>query len=488
MPTPSDLLEASAVEQARLVRERTVSCRELAEAYLRRIEALDPTLSAFVEVTADAARAQARSYDRLGRSAPRPAFFGVPIGVKDLNLLRGARTRFGTRALPALLAPVDDAVVALLRRAGFVFLGKTTTSELGAMPVTEPDIHPPTRNPWHTGRSAGGSSGGAAAAVAAGLLPIAQASDGAGSVRIPASFNHLYGFKPSRGRVPEPFHQDDARVLYTMGPLARTVEDAAALLDVLAGLEAGAPHWAPAPPRRFVERMRRPPPRLRVRFTARHPLCEVDADERAAVLRAAAALESLGHHVEEGDMIAGSVDDFLALWPEIIRLFPIRDWSLTQPVTSWLAGLGRGTPPERLRALHADFERHVLAWFEGADIWLTPTVPVPPPEVGAFGGLEPAESFARASILGFFTAPFNVSGQPAASLPAGVSGAGLPVGVQLVGKPLADATLLALSRQLEEAMPWAHRRPPLWPARPTPGPKTTAASPFYELRSKQEIT
>ncbi len=466
MPAPPDLLEASAVEQARLVRERQVSCRDLVELYLGRIEALDPTLSAFVEVTADAARAQAQAYDRLGRSAPRPPFFGVPIGVKDLNLLRGTRTRFGTRALPPLLAPVDDASVDLLRRAGFVFLGKTTTSELGAMPVTEPDIHPPTRNPWDTRRSAGGSSGGAAAAVAAGLLPIAQASDGAGSVRIPASFNHLYGFKPSRGRVPEPFHRDDRDVLYTMGPLARTVEDAAALLDVLCGLEAGAPHWAPPPPQRFVERMKRPPARLRVRFTVHTPVADVHPEARAAVLRVAGLLESMGHRVEEGTMVEGSVDDFLGLWPAVVRLFPIRDWSLTQPVTRWLAEFGRDATPEKVQILHAQLERRVLAWFEGADVWLTPTVPGPPPEVGAWASLEPAEAFARASTLGPFTAPFNASGQPAASLPAALSQAGLPIGVQLVGKPFADALLLALSRQLEEAMPWAGLHPPPWHAPP----------------------
>jgi amidase len=465
VPYPSDLLEASALEQARLVRERQVSCRELAELYLERIERLDPALSAFVEVTADAALAQARRYDRLGRSAPRPPFFGVPIGVKDLNLLRGVRTRFGTSALPPLVSPFDDAVVSLLRRAGFVFLGKTTTSELGAMPVTEPDIHPPTRNPWALDRSAGGSSGGAAAAVAAGLLPVAQASDGAGSVRIPAAFNHLYGFKPSRGRVPEPFGQPDRDVLYTMGPLARTVDDAAAVLDVLAGLEAGAPHWAPPPPRRFAELAKRPPPRLRVRFTAHTPLADTHPDVRAAVLRAAGHLEALGHRVEEAAMVAGSVDDFLGLWPAVVRLFPVPDWSRTQPVTHWLAELGRGATPAGVRALRAELERRVLAWFEGADVWLTPTVPVPPPEVGAWAGLAPAEAFARASTIGPFTAPFNASGQPAASVPAGFGATGLPVGVQLVAKPLADALLLALSRQLEEAMPWAGQHPALWSAR-----------------------
>ncbi|HEU4533587.1 MAG TPA: amidase, partial [Polyangiaceae bacterium] len=397
MPSPSDLLEASALEQARLVRERQVSCRELAELYLARIERLDPSLSAFVEVTADAALAQARRYDRLSPSAPRPPFFGVPVGVKDLNLLRGTRTRFGTKALPALVAPIDDASVALLRRAGFVFLGKTTTSELGAMPVTEPDIHPPTRNPWAPERSAGGSSGGSAAAVAAGLLPIAQASDGAGSVRIPASFNHLYGFKPSRGRVPEPFHRDDRDVLYTMGPLARTVDDAAAMLDVLAGLTAGSPHWAPPPPRAFAECAKRTPPRLRVRFTVQTPLADVDPEARAAVLRVAALLEAMGHRVEEGTMVAGSIDDFLGLWPSIVRLFPIRDWSLAQPVTRWLAGFGADVTPARVSALHEELERRVLDWFEGTDVWLTPTVPVPPPPIGAWTSLEPAEAFARAS-------------------------------------------------------------------------------------------
>src|SRR5215831_5707379 len=230
----SPLLELTALEQAARIRAREVSCVELVRLYLDRIEALNPGLSAFVRVHRWRALAQARRKDAQLRKGAQsvPPFHGVPIAMKDLNFVRGSVSRFGSRGV-WIPTPVDCHSTASVRLGGFVIVGKTATSELGAMPVTEPDIHPPTRNPWDPERTSGGSSGGAGAAVAAGLLPIAHGSDGAGSVRIPAALNQLYGFKATRGRVANPYGLRDPDILYSCGPLARSVDDAAAMLDVL---------------------------------------------------------------------------------------------------------------------------------------------------------------------------------------------------------------------------------------------------------------
>ena len=273
----NDVLSATALEQAALIRTRALSSESLARLYLDRIERIDPQLNAFVALFRRRALADARAKDRLTRAGgPLPAFHGVPIGIKDLNLVRWAWTRFGTRAALPIFSPVDDRTTASLRRGGFVILGKLATSELGAMPVTETDIHPPARNPWNLQRSPGGSSGGSGAAVAAGLLPIAQGSDGAGSIRIPSAFCHLYGIKPSRGRVANAFGKKDRDILYTCGPIARSVEDAAAMLDVLAGLDVGRPHWAPAPRKPYRELLTEPLRPLRIRFTTRAPMGATD--------------------------------------------------------------------------------------------------------------------------------------------------------------------------------------------------------------------
>jgi amidase len=451
----------SALELARRLRDREVSSEELVRGCLARIAEHDPALHAFVEVTARRAVRAARRHDRaLAGGAPgAPPFLGVPIGIKDINFVRGTFTRAGSRAFRWLWSPVDDRITARLRQAGFVVIGKLATSELGAMPVTEPDIHPPTRNPWRLDVTPGGSSGGSAAAVAAGLLPIAQGSDGAGSIRIPSALCGLYGFKPSRGRVVEHIGPVDPRGLATAGPIAHTVDDAAAMLDVLAGVTVGAPHTAPPPPRPFVELAATPPPPLTIRFTTASPLCATDPEVVAAVERVATLLAELGHHVEEAAGFTGELDEFLPLWQRAISIAPVPWPSRLQPVTRWLHQAGRGLPPAAVRAAQDELARRILAWFGDADLVLTPAVPVPAPAIGAWRELAPRDAFARAAELGCFTAPFNITGQPAASIPAGVASWGVPIGVQLAGRALADATVLAVSRQLEAAMPWIGRRP-----------------------------
>lgn len=458
-----DVLRASALEQARLLRAREVSSEELVRAYLGRIEAKNGTLSAFVEVIARRAIQSAQQKDRLlgkKRGEPLPPFFGVPIGIKDLNLVRGTFTRAGSRAFRYFISPIDDRSAAQLRRGGFVILGKLATSELGALPVTEPDIHPPTRNPWDLTRTAGGSSGGSGAAVAAGLLPIAHGSDGAGSIRIPASFCNLYGIKPSRGRVRDPYGANDENALPTCGPLARTVEDAAAMLDVLAGITVGSPHWAPAPEEPFLELARRVPGRCRIRFTTRSPLANATPEIEDAVQRVARVLSGLGHHVEEGPPPEGSLDEFLPLWQHLVGTVPVLRSSVLQPVTRWLHQAGKGL--RRADVLHQQqlLAGRIAEWFGNADLALTPTVPVPPPKIGAWKDLEPERAFGEAAVLGAFTAVFNVSGQPAASVPAGISSGGHPIGIQLAGRANADGLVLSVSKQLEQAMPWADRTPP----------------------------
>ena len=460
--SPDEVWAVPALELARRVRARTVSSEELTRYFLGRIARHNPRLSAFVTVLEARALRHARAMDRaVAAGEPLAPFHGVPTAIKDLNLVRGTPTRMGSRAFRHFWSPIDDRVAAQLRRGGFVFLGKLATSELGAMPVTEPDIHPPTRNPWNLDHSSGGSSGGSSAAVAAGLLPLAQGSDGAGSIRIPASFCGLYGIKPSRGRVQNAFGFPDQEILYTDGPLARTVDDAAAMLDVLAGVTVGRPHWAPPPPRPFAELARESPKGLRVRLVLENPVASVDPEAAAAARKIAQALERLGHAVEEWRPVEASFEEFLPVWQHLVASTPWVRWSKVQPITRWLGEAGRRVDAREIRAVKQRLVARALDWFEGADLVVSPTTPTPAPRVGSFRHADPAEAFRAAAPLGAFTAAFNLTGQPAASVPAGLSASGLPLGVQLVGRPLADATVLAVSRQLEEALPWRTLAAPL---------------------------
>jgi amidase len=433
----------SALGLAERIRRREISSLELTRHYLERIVRLNPTLSAFVRVHRRRALAQARAKDReLRRGGELPMFHGVPTAVKDLNFVRGSVARFGSRGV-WIPSPVDCRTTASLRAGGFVILGKTATSELGAMPVTEPDLHPPTRNPWDLERTSGGSSGGAGSALAAGLLPIAHGSDGAGSVRIPASLCGLYGFKPSRGRVANAYGMRDPDILYTCGSLAHTVEDAAAMLDVLS---------------RSGDELRRslatPPGRLRIRVTIHSQLAETHPEIAHAVGRVAKQLESLGHVLEEARAPEGSVDEFLPVYQRQMAQAPAFLPGRLQPVTRWLREAGKNVSGQSARSIQHGIAKRILDAMGDADLWLTPTVPVETPRVGELRDLPPAEAFARAALLGVYTAPANISGAPAASIPMGRMAARWPMGAQLIGRIGQDAVVLAVSRQLEEAMPW----------------------------------
>jgi amidase len=450
-----------ALEQARLVREREVTPLELVEEYLGRIERLDPELNAYVTVCADEARAAAQG--PLGGP-----FAGVPMPIKDLVQTGGIRTTYSCKAYAEHVPEEDSALARRIRAAGFVVLGKSNTPEFGTIPVTESELNGICRSPWDTGRTPGGSSGGAAAAVAAGLAPIAQASDGGGSIRIPASCCGIYGLKPSRGRT-SPAPQGDAYGLSVQGPVARTVADAAAYLDALAGPEPGDPFVAPAPERPFLDELGRAPGRLRVALVLEPPVdVPVDPACKAAARVTAGVLSELGHDVEEvapgwsGESLG---ELFAVVWQTIPALYPGLKASDLEPLNAeFLARSDATSSADYVRAYVQlqTYGRRVAEFVGRYDVVLTPTLAQAPVPVGWIREPDdPQEQYERALAFTPFTAPVNVAGLPAASLPLGWSDGGLPLGVQLVAGYGGEPVLLRLSAQLEEAQPWAERRPPV---------------------------
>ena len=467
----TQLHDLTALEQGEAVRRREASPVELVDHYLDRVDRLSDEVGAFVTVTADLARHQARLAEARSGGGP---LFGVPTAVKDLNLTAGVRTTFGAKVMSDFVPDVSDEVVLRLEAAGTVSLGKTNTPEFGSPCYTEPDVAPPARTPWDLGLMAGGSSGGAGAAVAAGLVPVAQGSDGGGSIRIPASCCGLVGFKPSRGRISgSPMHGDPVG-LGTAGPLARTVRDAAALLDVMAGPAVGDPFWAAPLPegQSFLGWCDREPGRLRVARFA-DPVI-TDAPVRPEVLAAYDAasrlLERLGHDVEdiEVPMPREAVPVFETCWSVLTALTvrPPGGEDDLRPLTRWLTERGRAVSgPEfglavgELRRVAAETLR-VLAPY---DVVLTPTLAQPPLLVGEIrDDADPARDFENQKAFTPYTSAWNVTGMPAVSLPLHMTADGLPVGVMLAGRPGEDHRLLALAAQVEEAAPWHDRRPPCW--------------------------
>ncbi len=453
-----------ATEQARLVREREVTPLELIELYLERIERLDPALGAYVTVCGDEALADARAKTEMPAEAP---FHGVPISLKDLDTTAGIRTTFSCPEFAANVPDFDLAHVAKLRAAGFVILGKTNTPEFGTTAFTDSTLNGPCRTPWDLSRNAGGSSGGAGSALAAGLCAIAQGSDGGGSIRIPASCNGVFGFKASRGRVSNaPFAPGIG--LGTTGPLSRTTADAAAYLDVVGGYEWGDPFPAPPPDRPYTEEVGVDPGRLRVALTTASPNGNpVDETCIGAARDAAELLASLGHDVEESAPDWGGtqvMEDFTPVWQTTPSYYPIRDPSLLSPLNQTFLRAAAETPSTVYGAAVARLQmraRKIASFWSDYDLLLTPTLALPPVPVGWETEPEdPWEQFDRAVQFTPFTAVFNVTGQPAISLPLHWTDAGLPIGVQLIGPPLGDALLVRVASQLEEARPWADRRPP----------------------------
>lgn len=449
-----DLLECSALELATLIRRREVSCHELTTMLLDRISDLNPQYNAFVTLLNGRALKAATAADAAAtRGGDLPLLHGVPTGIKDLVPTRGIRTTLGSRAYRYLISPIDAPTAKRMKRGGLVVLGKLATSEFGAMPITEPDIHPPTRNPWNSDHTAGGSSGGSGAAVAAGMLPLAQGSDGGGSIRIPAAFCHLFGFKPSVMLLGNLHGATNKLGLSTMGPLAHTVEDAAAFLDVLSARPNGDDATSS-----LLSRCRRSPPPRRIGICTEPPFGETAPEIGEAVVRAGRALEQLGHHVEPVSMVRVDLEQFLPLWQLQLAAVPVWSDKSLQPVTRWLREEGRKLHLADVRQQQRQLSELITGMFDDIDLLLTPTVPILPPRIGLVEGMDPRRAFEAIADIGAFTAGFNVTGQPAASLPAGVSEGQLPYAVQLVGRVDHDAEVLQVAKQLEAAMPWRNRR------------------------------
>jgi amidase len=466
----ADLHELTALEQGAAVRAGEVSTAELVDHHLDRIDRLSATLGAFVTVTADQGRRRAAEPTGDGPLA------GVPTAIKDLNATAGVRTTYGAALLRDFVPGLSDELVLRIEAAGLVSLGKTNTPEFGSPCYTEPDpsIAPPAVTPWDTTRMAGGSSGGAATAVAAGLVPVAQGSDGGGSIRIPASCCGIFGLKPSRGRISGAPMYGEITGLATAGPLARTVRDAAAYLDVLAGPAVGDPSWAPPPTGSFLAACDREPGRLRIGRFVTPVLAETNVDAAcvAAWEETSRLLESLGHDVEDIDppMPRDALATFTTVWAVLTGLSTVGldpdQRARLRPLTRWLGEQGEAVSGPAFGLALGELRRiaaRALTAVAPYDAVLTPTLASPPLPVGALrDDDDPAADFAAQTRFTPWTSMWNVTGSPAVSLPLHWTDDGLPVGVMLAGRPAGEEALLALAAQVEAAAPWHDRRPPCW--------------------------
>ncbi|CAN5695082.1 amidase [soil metagenome] len=463
-----------ATAQAALVRSGEATAGELLEAAISGVEELNPALNAVVEKLYEQARETAK--DNL--TGP---FAGVPFLLKDLGAsYAGAPMTSGSGYMRNFVPDHDSELTARYKRAGLVIFGKTNTPEFGIQPTTEPRLFGPCRNPWDTDRSTGGSSGGSAAAVAAGIVPMAHANDGGGSIRIPAACCGLFGLKPTRARTTlGPDVGDTMGGLVVEHAVTRSVRDSAALLDAVSGPMPGDPYVAPTPERPFAEEVGAAPGVLRVAFTTEAPTgVPLHQDCVAAVRDAAELCAELGHEVEEGSPVLegeGIERAFSVLWSagvasgiDGISRLTGRTPSPEQfePLTWALYEMGRDfSASDYLLAVSAlqRVTRLVAEFFGRYDVWLTPTLAEPPPLLGTFDSPpeDPLRGYFRAASYVPFTPIFNVTGQPAMSVPLYWTDAGLPVGAHFAGRFGDEATLFRLAAQLEEARPWSARRPPV---------------------------
>ena len=471
--TPSEYLAQDAVGLADLIRRRQVSAVEVLDAAVERTAAANPRVNAvtlFMEAPARAA---------IAAGLPQGPLTGVPFLLKDLGAqVAGLPTTSGSRLFKDNVPAADGASVVGYRRAGLVLFGKTNTPELGLEPVTEPEMFGPTFNPWDLERTPGGSSGGASAAVAAGMVPAAHASDGGGSIRIPASCCGLFGLKPGKGRVSFAPANEGWGGFSVQHAVTRSVRDSAVLLDAVCQPQPGDPYWLEPPATPFADEVGRDPGVLRIGVFDRaiNSGEAIDPECAQAVRDAARLCESLGHHVEEavlpgdiaaaasaaGAIIAASIASTVAI-EEARRGRPVEEGEI-DVITRGMVARGQGiSGADYIRAVqlaHA-YGRKIAVFFQRYDIFLCSTLGSPPIRVGELRG-QPLDLRGYGPRLFAFmpnTQAFNITGQPAMSVPLAWSAGGLPIGVQFVGRPADEATLLRLAGQLEQAQPWAHRRP-----------------------------
>lgn len=476
-----------AIGLGELVRRRKISPAELLEGTIRRIEAVNPKLNVVICPLWDRARAEAKDRGDTGARAGE-RFPGVPFLLKDLTTdMKGAPFSDGSRFVHGHVSAVDSELVKRFRASGLVVAGRTNTSEFGVLTTAEPVLYGRAHNPWNLGLTTGGSSGGSAASVAAGMVPMAHGNDGGGSIRIPASCCGIFGLKPTRGRNSlGPLFGDFAHGLVSEHALTRTVRDSAALLDATSGLAPGDPYIAPPPERPFLDETRRSPGRLKIAFLSRVPdgwneETRLHPDCAAAVRDAAELCESLGHVVEE-------VDPAGLAWPDLPGRFIILFESYVgHAVDYWERTLGKKVRQENLEPVTWDlyqaskqitgaaylvtwedlqrFSRKIACWYldGGWDVLLSPTMQVPPTPLGSFDPSpeDPGRSIRVALSFVAFTRTQNITGDPAMSVPLYWNGDGTPIGVQFAAPFAGEARLFRLAAQLEQARPWAGRRPPV---------------------------
>ena len=468
----AELAYAGIARQAELIAAGEISSRELVELYLQRIASYEPQLNAFRVVLAERALLEADQADSRRSAGGERPLLGVPIAVKDDIAVAGEPTCYGTNAHGGP-AGADAEVVRRLREAGAVVIGKTNVPELTLWPFTETATFGVTRNPWELQRAPGGSSGGSAAAVAAGLVGAALGSDGAGSIRIPAAWCGLFGLKPQRGRVSMAPRARGWHGLSVNGVLARRVADTALFHDVASGaIEIDADH-VPPPPVPFVQAAATPPGKLRIAYSRAVPfgvIAKLDASSVAAFEETIELLRSLGHELEERDPDYGT-DALPAVTVRYLRGAHEDAAALPHPErlerrTRAMARMGGLIPPallERALAGEAALASRLNRVLESHDVLLTPATAAPAPPIGRLQGRGALWTVNTVAGWVPYNGVWNVTGQPAAAVPAGFSPQGLPRSVQLVGRPQDEVTLLSLAGQLEAERPWAELRPPLFP-------------------------
>ncbi|MEM7370628.1 MAG: amidase [Bacteroidota bacterium] len=471
----TSILHLDGLAQAELIRKGEIHPSELIELSINAIEQLNPQLNAVIQFFYDEARATAKG------SLPEGPFKGVPFLVKDtIAAYKGSPTMTGTKLLSAAVADRDSTLVKRYREAGLITLGKTNLPEFGLLPVTEPTDFGATHNPWDLSRTPGGSSGGSAAAVAARIVPVAHANDGGGSIRIPASCCGLFGLKPTRGRNPlGPNFGELISGLAAEHIVSISVRDSAAMLDATAGPEPGDLYYAPPQVASYLEEVGKAPRKLKIGFTTRTPMGgKIDSQCANAASKAAQLLESLGHEVFEQElprvfdgktiahmftlMWAAGATTPLSLLKRITKQEPKPE--MVEPMTWALYQIAKNTSAADYEMARLGLHRVARAigqLFTEIDVWLSPSLGEIPVPIGEFAqsAENPMAPFLRSSSFSPFTALFNVTGQPAASVPLYWSEEGLPIGIQLVGRFGDEATLFRLSGQLEQALPWANKLP-----------------------------
>jgi amidase len=482
---------------AELVIRKEVSAAEVCEEAIRRIERVNPTINAVIAPLYDRAR------QRVQQDIPKGPFCGVPFLLKDLlSDLAGVPQTMGSRACRNYIPARDSELVKRYRQAGLVFLGKTNLPEFGLLGITEPELHGPTRNPWNPDHTPGGSSGGSAAAVAAGMVPLASASDGAGSIRIPASYCGLFGLKVTRGRTPNgPLHGRTWQGATVEHVISRSVRDSAAALDATQGPDAGAPYVIPPPAQPYMQEIQQSPGRLKIAFNTQSPIgSRVHPECIRSVQQTVALLGELGHEVEEAKpdvdgqalakgLVAMYSGEIAALMDDLKLVLGRKTRPSDVETMTWTVGLlGRSFSAGQFVRAKRDWElaaRITGRFHENFDLYLTPTVAYPPVKIGELA-LKPIEAALLKMInaLGLgrlliasgitdklavenlaktpFTQLANFTGQPAMSVPLYWTPEGLPCGVQFMGRYGDEATLLRLAAQLEKAQPWSDKRPPIF--------------------------